>query len=179
MDRGRRLFRKRNCDYGSSCRRARLLEKAPSGIAGQELPTVVVKGDHFHNVDLTLLSVEEYELPVNLGLRRMPLCQMPSRIGEQVIVATPEGVARSYVMSLLAPGIPAKFETVIQYVPASGGSGSGVFDANKKCLLGIISRIIRGDQGKRENGGTVNEARYMAKYFVPASTIADFVQGRS
>jgi hypothetical protein len=109
-------------------------------IAGQELPTDVLKDGHFHSVDLMLLSVGVHQLPVSLGLRRMPLCQKSPWVGEPVIVATPEGVGRSYVMSpnLLSPGVP-KYQSVIRYVAETGNSGSGVFDANKKCLLGIIT----------------------------------------
>jgi Trypsin-like peptidase domain len=146
-------------------------------IAGQDVPTDVLKDGHYHNVDLTLLSVDERQLPVRLGLRRMTLCQNSPWVGEEVIVANSEGVARSHVMSpyLLPPAIPAKFQTVISYVAETGNSGSGVFDANKKCLLGIISGKISQDQFRQENGRAVREPHDVAKYFVPASTIADFI----
>jgi hypothetical protein len=146
-------------------------------IDGQDLPTDVLKDGHFQSVDLTLLSVDVRQLPVSLGLRRMPLCQKSPWVGEPVIVATPEGVGRSYVMSptQLPPGIPAQYQTVIRYVAGTGDSGSGVFDANKKCLLGIITRKISGNQIRQENGDDVKEQHDVAKYFVPASTIADFI----
>ena len=120
-------------------------------IAGQIFPTDVLKDGHFHGVDLTLLFVDMPQLPVSLGLRRMPLCQTSPWVGEPVIVATPEGVARSHVMSprLLPPGVP-KYQSVIRYVAETGDSGSGVFDANKKCLLGIITRKISGSDQTRE-----------------------------
>jgi hypothetical protein len=146
-------------------------------IAGKDLPTEVIREGDLNNVDLTLLSVDAHQLPVSLGLRRMPLCQNPSWVGEPVIVATPEGVARSYVMSphLLPPGVPAKLQTVISYVAETGNSGSGVFDANKKCLLGILSQKISRDPIRQENALAVMETYDVAKYFVPASTIADFI----
>jgi hypothetical protein len=147
-------------------------------IAGQKLPTDVVKDGHFHGVDLTLLSVDARQLPVSLGLRRMPLCQRPPWVGEPVIVATPEGVARSNIMSpkLLPPDvIPGKFQTVIRHVAEMGESGSGVFDADKKCLLGIITEGIWGYQIRKENGQAGRERQDAARYFVPASIIADFI----
>jgi hypothetical protein len=146
-------------------------------IAGQDLPTDVLKDGHFHNVDLTLLSVDERQLPVRLGLRRMTLCQNSPWVGQEVIVANRESAARSHVISpyLLPPGLPVKFQTVISYDAETGNSGSGVFDANKKCLLGIISGKIWRDQIRQVNGHAVRESHDVAKYFVPASTIADFI----
>jgi hypothetical protein len=65
-----------------------------------------------------------------------------------------------------------KFNTVISDVAQTGNSGSGVFDAEKKCLLGIMSRKISEyrtlSTGKRE-------LYDIAKYFVPASVIAQFI----
>jgi len=146
-------------------------------IAGEHLPTKVVKDGDLNDVDLTLLSVDERQLPDSLASRHMPLCQNPHGTGEPVIVATPEGVARSYIMSpsLLPPGIPAKFRTVIRYVAETGNSGAGVFDANEKCLLGIISRKISGIQIKQLNGHVVREPVDIAIYFVPVSEIAKFI----
>jgi hypothetical protein len=58
---------------------------------------------------------------------------------------------------------------VISDVATTGNSGSGVFDAGQKCLLGIISRKI----SARADGES--EPKDIAKYFVPASTIAKFI----
>jgi hypothetical protein len=44
-----------------------------------------------------------------------------------------------------------------------------VFDAERKCLLGIMSRKIQ----VRSN--SEGELKDLAKYFVPASTIASFI----
>src|SRR6266700_439698 len=146
-------------------------------IAGQELPTAVLKDGHFHDVDLTLLSVDEQQLPVRVGLRRLTLCQNSPWVGEDVIVVNAEGVGRSEVISpyLLPPGLPAKSQTAIRYVAGTGDSGSGVFDAGKKCLLGIISGKIWRYQIKEENGHAVSGPVDVAKYFVPASAIAEFI----
>ena len=56
---------------------------------------------------------------------------------------------------------------MIQDVATTGNSGSGVFAAGGKCLLGLMSRKIF----IRPIGPKV-ETRDMANYFVPAATIA-------
>jgi trypsin-like peptidase len=146
-------------------------------IAGQYLPTKVVKDGNLNDVDLTLLSVEVQHLPESLAQLHLPLCQTPHGTGTPVVVATPDGVARSYIMSptLLPPHLPAKFRTVIRYVAETGNSGAGVIEANEKCLLGIISRKITVDQVKSVDGRRVIEPTDIAKYFVPASEIAKFI----
>ncbi len=146
-------------------------------IAGQNLPATVIKRGQFHNVDLTVLAVDERLLPVSLRLRRMTVCKNSPWPGEEVVVATPEGIARSHIISpnLLPPGVPVKFQTAISDVVTTGNSGSGVFDVNKECLLGIVSGVIRQHQVGREAGQAVTETRDAAKYFVPAAEIADFI----
>jgi S1-C subfamily serine protease len=141
-------------------------------IAGMDLPAHAIKEGNFERVDLTLLSVDEQKLPVSLRMRRMPLCENNPWPGEPVVVAVPEGTARSHVMlpALLSPNVRMRFSTVISDVATTGNSGSGVFDAGQKCLLGIISRKIfrsnRADPGSQQD---------IAKYFVPASAIRIFI----
>jgi Trypsin-like peptidase domain len=142
-------------------------------IAGTEYPTKVVKAGDFETIDLTLLSVDETRLPARLALRRNPLCAQAPWPGEAVITVVPEGTARSRIMSpQRLPLNTRKFNTVISDVAQTGNSGSGVFDAEKKCLLGIMSRKISEyrtlSTGKRE-------LYDIAKYFVPASVIAQFI----
>jgi hypothetical protein len=62
-----------------------------------------------------------------------------------------------------------RFSTMISDVATTGNSGSGVFDAASKCLLGIMSRkiMVRRDAN--------SEYTDLAKYFVPAETIAAFM----
>ena len=114
-------------------------------IAGLDLPANVIREGAFEQVDLTLLSVDEQKLPLNLRQLRMPLCQHAPWAGDPVIVAIPEGTARSRIMSprLLPPALQAKLATLISDVATTGNSGSGVFDAGRKCLLGIMSRKIQ------------------------------------
>ena len=146
-------------------------------IAGERLPTQVVKDGDLNDVDLTPLSVDVHQLPSSLASVHMPLCQNPPGAGEPVIVATPEGVARSYIMSpsLLPATIPAKFRTVIRYVAETGNSGAGVFDAKAKCLLGIISRRISGVLHTPVEGQVIDVPVNVAKYYVPVSEIAKFI----
>ena len=109
-------------------------------IAGMDLPAHAIKEGYFEPVDLTLLSIDERKLPIYLQMRRMPLCDNKPWPGEPVIVAIPEGTARSHIMlpSLLSAQFQKIFSPVIRDVATTGNSGSGVFDAGQKCLLGII-----------------------------------------
>jgi hypothetical protein len=139
-------------------------------IAGMDLPAHAIKESNFEREDLTLLSIDEQKLPIYLQMRRMPLCENQPWPGEPVIVAIPESTARSYVMlpALLPANVQKKFSTVIRDVATTGNSGSGVFDAGQKCLLGIMSRKIT----VRPN---TPDEKDIAKYFVPASTIRAFI----
>src|SRR5262249_40435350 len=100
-------------------------------IAGMELTATAMREGDFERVDLTLLSINEQKLPIYLQMRRMPLCENKPWPGEPVIVAIPEGTARSHIMlpSLLPAQFQKRFSTVISDVATTGNSGSGVFDA--------------------------------------------------
>ena len=145
-------------------------------IAGQDLPAALVKEGSLEDVDLTLMSINSTKLPVRLQMRRMSLCAMPPFAGETVVVATPEGTARSHVLSrvMVPPNLRGRFNTLIGDVATTGNSGSGVFDAWKQCLLGIMSRKISvGLRGNRL--GAPARTVDIAKYFVPASEIKAFI----
>ena len=147
-------------------------------IAGQDLPAGLVKEGSVDGVDLTLLSVDATKLPVHLQMRRISLCERAPYAGEAVVVAIPEGTARSRVLPPQA--IPAdvrnRFGTAIAYVATTGNSGSGVFDAANLCLLGIISRKISVSQSPLRPGAPVTATTIdIAKYFVPASVIKAFI----
>jgi S1-C subfamily serine protease len=143
-------------------------------IAGMELPATAIREGNSERVDLTLLSVDEHKLPVYLRMRRMSLCDNKPWPGEPVIVAIPEGTARSHIMlpSLLPANVQKRFSTVISDVATTGNSGSGVFDAGQKCLLGIVSRKIT---VRPNTADAESEQKDIAKYFVPASTIRAFI----
>jgi hypothetical protein len=146
-------------------------------IAGKMLPTKVLKRGRFSDVDLALLSIDDEQLPVSIRLRRMPICEQPPRTGEDVIVAIPEGIARSHVIApaRIPKDLDPKFRTAISDVATTGNSGSGVFDATQKCLLGIISAKIQSTETKLENGHAVKVMHDIAKYFVPAPMISQFI----
>jgi hypothetical protein len=143
-------------------------------MAGMDLPAKAIREGDFNRVDLTLLSIDEQKLPIYLRMRRMPLCENRPWPGEPVIVAVPEGTARSNIMlsSLLPARFQKRFSTVISDVASTGNSGSGVFDAGQKCLLGIISLKI---YQTPSSGAPESEEKDIAKYFVPASIIRTFI----
>jgi S1-C subfamily serine protease len=143
----------------------------PVRIAGLDLLGKVIKASPFEQLDLALLSIDEEKLPISLRLRRMPLCQRSPFAGEPVTVAIPERTARSEIVSPLSlpPDARQRFSTAIKDVATTGNSGSGVFDTNRKCLLGIMSRKI----SVTPTGG--GKAQDIAKYFVPASIIRAFI----
>jgi S1-C subfamily serine protease len=144
-------------------------------IAGLNTLADVIKQGAYERTDLSLLSVDEQKLPLSLRMRRMPLCERPPWAGQPVIVAIPENTARSHIMSprLLSPDVRKRFPTLISDVKTTGNSGSGVFDAGRKCLLGIMSRKI---QIRRDANDKPHD---VAKYFVPASEIRAFIPADS
>lgn len=150
-------------------------------IAGQELPAKVIKDGSVDTIDLALLTVNESSLPISLRLRRNPLCKEPPKAGENVIVVLSYGTVRSRIISprLLPLEYRTNFNTFIRDAPIAGGSGSGVFDAERKCLLGILTSKIWRYNYEIENGRIVrNLARNtidIARHFVPASEIAEFI----
>ena len=144
-------------------------------IAGQYLPATIVKEGSVEQTDVTLLSVDEMRLPASLQLRRNPLCKQPPQVGENVIVIDPENTAYTQIMSplFIAPSLRWRFDTLIRDLV--GGSGSGVFDAERRCLMGIISRSVPKYEYRQQHGSIIAEPVGFAGYFVSASKIADFI----
>jgi hypothetical protein len=110
-------------------------------------------------------------------MRRVLLCKEPPDIGANVVVVSPEKTERSRIISPeeIAPQYRSHFGTLISE-PHS--SGSGVFDADKKCLLGIMSAAVTRNSFPATavtpfSFQTTWDGR--AGYFVAASTIADFL----
>jgi Trypsin-like peptidase domain len=135
-------------------------------IAGTALPANLVKQGEVEEVDLALFSVDEQKLPERIARIQTPLCQAPPWPGDPVIVIdNHKGATRSHIVSprILPFTSRTKFRTLIGDVASTGDSGSGVFDPNRRCLLGIMSRKY-----------TAN-GKDIAKYFVPASEIRDFI----
>jgi hypothetical protein len=143
-------------------------------IAGQDLPAKVIKQGSFETTDLALLSVNEAALPVSIRLRRNPLCSAVPSIGTVVINVVPEGTTRARIISPLS--IPAQFRMRFDtLIDSEKGSGSGLFDAERKCLVGIMSAKVEKYHYQLEN---VRVRGYMdgyAGYFVSAAKIAKFI----
>ncbi len=143
-------------------------------IAGQQLPARTIKQDTFEQSDLALLSIDEQQLPTRLRQPKLTLCETPPWPGEDVVVVVPEEAVHSHVISpVWLPLQVRQYGTVINDVTGTGNSGSGVFDAEKKCLLGIMSRKISQFYTPKDTGK--KETFDIAKYFVPISRILEFL----
>jgi hypothetical protein len=144
-------------------------------VAGLDLPAKVIKEGSFEQTDLALLSVDKERLPVSLRLRRNPLCKQPPGIGTNVVIVYPERTVRSRIISplMIAPEYQATFGSSL--INEAEGSGSGVFHADRRCLLGIISSKITKFKYRKVNGRIIIANNGFAGHFVPASTIAEFI----
>ena len=139
-----------------------------AGMVLPELPAKILKQGSAEDVDLSLLLVEE-KLLSSVSLPRMQLCEAPPWPGDPVIVVDARHATESQIVSprVLPFTLRTKFSTLIRDVATTGDSGSGVFDPNRKCLLGIIS--------KKFTSHTTEGDKEIAKYFVPAAAIRDFM----
>ena len=144
-------------------------------IAGQYLPAKIVKEGSLEQIDVTFLSVDEMRLPASLQLRRNPLCKQPPQIGENVIVIDPDRTAYTQILSplFIAPQFRWRFNTLIRDLV--GASGSGVFNAERRCLMGILSRRVPKYEYPQQCGSIIAGSVSSAGYFVSASEIADFI----
>jgi hypothetical protein len=143
-------------------------------IAGLDLPAKVIREGSVDGTDLTLLSIDEARLPAGLQLRRSPLCKKPPVVGEDVVGVVPEEIRHYRIISplLIHPWLRKKYNSLINE-PA--GSGSGIFDARRKCLLGIVSKAAPKFMYQSDGGRIINKPDGSAGYFVPASQIAAFI----
>ena len=143
-------------------------------VAGLDLPAKVIKKGSFHTVDLALLSVNEDRLPLSLSLRRNPLCKAPPRVGAQVVDVIPGKIIRTQIVSslLIPPAVRKSFDDLID-TPQE--LGSGIFDPERQCLLGIVSAKVVKYAYQRQNGRAVWAPDGFAGYFVSAAKIAAFL----
>ena len=134
-------------------------------IAGDDLAIIPVKQGEFEDVDLVLFSLDQQKLPASIQETQASLCRAPAWPGDPVIIVDREWVSQSHVISsvILSPRYRQKFSTLIADVASTGNSGSGVFDPDHECLLGIMSRKF------------TTAGADIAKYFVPASEIHEFI----
>lgn len=145
-------------------------------IAGRDLAAQVVKRGSPEGTDLALLSTDEAQLPVGLRLRRNPLCRAALAPGLEVIDVIPEKTTRTRIISplLVAPDGRNRFDTLIDDVEISG---SGIFDAERKCLLGIVSAKVKVEKFSysRVNRRFIAKSAGFAGHFVSATKIAAFL----
>lgn len=143
-------------------------------IAGRDFPTKIVKQGSFQKTDLALLAVGVAKLPVSLQLRREPLCKAAARVGMEIIDVLPQQVSRAHVISpmSIAPEFRQRFATLID---SPRQSGSGVFDPERRCLLGIVSAKIIKYRYQSTVAGVTVKPNGFAGYFVPASQILQFI----
>jgi hypothetical protein len=151
-----------------------ILNKPKLLISNRTLIATVVKESPFEQLDLALLEFDESTLPVSLRLRRIPLCQGKIWPGEEIVSLSGRGPVRSIILSPASlPPETRKFSTVFRDDGTTGNSGTGVFEAQRKCLLGIVSRGISQVYTQRASDKKIT--RNLAKYFVPAATIREFM----
>jgi len=135
-------------------------------IADQDLPAAIVRKDSLEETGLAVLSVSEDPLPFSLRLRRNSICRELPQPGTNVIAVYPERITHSKVVSpfLIPPQYQARFRTLTDEPQAFG---SGVFNAEKKCLIGIFTGRITKYETRRVNGRTLVRENGFAGYFVP------------
>jgi len=138
----------------------------------------LVKAGSLDGVDVTLLSVDPAALPSRIvKLPPLSLCADKPIPGQTVTVVAPGNVRDSIIVSsdVLPPDLQKKLPTLIRDVYTTGNSGSGVFDPEIGCLMGIMSKKIERTGWRMDNGVRTRFNVGLAKYFVPALTIAEFL----
>jgi hypothetical protein len=136
-------------------------------IDGLNVPAAIIKAGSYPELDLSLIYMDPGKILDSLRERRMTLCQEQPPAGAPVILAAPQGITRTTIGSptLISSEYRTKFSTLISDGSTNGKSGSGVFDAEKKCLLGILSLKFINNVDQKD----------IASYFVPADTIRSFI----
>lgn len=147
-------------------------------VAGLDLPAEIVKQGSLAETDLALLSIDEAQLPVSLKLRRNPLCKAVPPPGANVVVVYPEKTVRARILSPLAiaPQYRARFGSLIT---EQQGSGSGLFDAGHRCLLGIMSRKVQKFSYRRQYGRVIAVPAGWAGYYVSLKDMTSFLPADS
>lgn len=155
-----------------------LLTHPTATIGDLVLPAEPLKQGDGILVDLTLLQIAPQLVPAALQGEMVSLCRDAPVPGRPVITVSGLGLAHSVILDpqLLPKGTPPQFLTAIQEVEGAGNSGSGVFDEETNCLLGIITRRIdRVETSQIKDGQLARTREPVAKYFEPASKIRDFL----
>ena len=135
-------------------------------IGGLNVPARLVKTGSFPDLDLSLIFMNKGKFRI-VGMSAECRSVKNSRPGAPVIIAALQGITRTSIASptLIPPEYRTKFSTLISDESTQGKSGSGVFDTEGKCLLGILSLKFTNEIDHKD----------YASYFVPASTIQSFI----
>ena len=112
---------------------------------------------NLESVDLTLLSIDATKLPVRLRMRRMPLCERAPYPGEAVVVAIPEGTARSqgspsarqFPPSCAGDSTPRSPTSPPPEIPAPGSLTPSTFACSGSSAARFPSFSARGDLARR------------------------------
>jgi hypothetical protein len=156
-----------------------LLTQPKVVVAGQRLSAAAIKEGNYPDQDLTVLRITD-PVPPALAGQHTVVCSDPPHAGEAVVVSTPERVTTSAMVTPEA--LPLQYRgryaaSSIKDVYTTGNSGSGVFDADHRCLLGIMSSKIEQQLRLIVNGEHVTRTVGVAKHFVPAADIRAFLAG--
>jgi len=145
-----------------------ILENPRVEIANKTVSAQIIRKGSFPNMDLALLAVDKAAIP-SLQLWLNPLCRSVVPVGAPVIVVYPDRTIPSRTVSpqLIAPKYRAKFDTLISEPEVSG---SGLYDLQKRCLLGIMSAAI-------VTAG-LGPGLSRVGYFVPSSKISAFIAAK-
>lgn len=142
-------------------------------IGGLDLSAHIIKEGLPEQTDLALISVDQERLPISLRLRRTSLCKETFPVGTNVSIVYPELTRRTRLISPLR--IPPQYRmTLHSLIDEPEGSGSGVFQSEKKCLLGIVSGKVA-KLSAPANGRMPTASKDFAGYYVPVSVIAKFL----
>jgi hypothetical protein len=138
-------------------------------VGGEDVPASLIKFGA-PAVDLALFRLPNAKLPSNLQDVSVQLCtEQPPPGTAAVLVTGPDRITDTSLAdpAMLYPESRAKLGTMITDVETSGRSGSGVFQADKKCLLGIASALVTNTATQKAVG----------TFYVPAATIRAFLAG--
>ena len=134
-------------------------------IGDLDLPAKVIKVSPLEQFDLALLSVDDSKLPISLRLRRMPLCQGRPVVGSAVVVAIPEGTARSWILTPALAAVPRALTVLDRDQPCQERPEirvPGCSMSKSIACSGVMSRKIVQRSPSGESSMDV------AKYFVPS-----------
>ena len=140
-------------------------------IDGLTFPANTVKRES--KIDLALFAIDSEKLTPDLRSRNLSFCLSEAEADAPVSVITPDGISHSRIASplVLPPTDRSKWGTMIKDTETGGKSGSGVFDSEKLCLLGILTAKISNRIQFRDH----IESKDIGTFFVPASTIQFFL----